>query len=216
MSKFKQLLQDFKKFITRGNVVDMAVAVIIGGAFNAIVTSLTNNIIKPLINWVIALAVGGNSLGLITMLKPVYTSGVAEDGVTATKVIDMTTSIYIDWGTFIMKIIDFLLIALVLFIIIKVFMGLQNARNEFKSEEAKADRKRAKAIMKEKKISYLDAMDQVKAEKEAAAAAAAAEAEEAAKNAPAPAPTTEELLTQIRDLLAAQNKTAESDVAQSE
>ena len=216
MSKLKQLLQDFKKFITRGNVVDMAVAVIIGGAFNAIVTSLTNNIIKPLINWVIALAVGGNSLGLITMLKPVYTSGVAEDGVTATKVIDMTTSIYIDWGTFIMKIIDFLLIALVLFIIIKVFMSLQNARNEFKSEEAKADRKRAKAIMKEKRISYLDAMDQVKAEKEAAAAAAAAEAEEAAKNAPAPAPTTEELLTQIRDLLAAQNKAAESDVARSE
>ena len=59
-------------------------------------------------------------------------------------------------------------------------------------------------------------MDQVKAEKEAAAAAAAAEAEEAAKNAPAPAPTTEELLTQIRDLLAAQNKAAESDVARSE
>lgn len=208
MSKLKQLLQDFKKFITRGNVVDMAVAVIIGGAFNAIVTSLTNNIIKPLINWVIALAVGGNSLGLITMLKPMYKEGET--------VPDMTTSIYIDWGTFIMKIIDFLLIALVLFIIIKVFMGLQNARNEFKSEEAKADRKRAKAIMKEKKISYLDAMDQVKAEKEAAAAAAAAEAEEAAKNAPAPAPTTEELLTQIRDLLAAQNKAAESDVAQSE
>lgn len=208
MSKLKQLLQDFKKFITRGNVVDMAVAVIIGGAFNAIVTSLTNNIIKPLINWVIALAVGGNSLGLITMLKPMYKEGET--------VPDMTTSIYIDWGTFIMKIIDFLLIALVLFIIIKVFMGLQNARNEFKSEEAKADRKRAKAIMKEKRISYLDAMDQVKAEKEAAAAAAAAEAEEAAKNAPAPAPTTEELLTQIRDLLAAQNKTAESDVAQSE
>lgn len=198
MSKLKQLLQDFKKFITRGNVVDMAVAVIIGGAFNAIVTSLTNNIIKPLINWVIALAVGGNSLGFITMLKPVYKEGET--------VPDMTASIYIDWGTFIMKIIDFLLIAVVLFIIIKVFMGLQNARNEFKSEEAKTDRKRAKAIMKEKKISYLDAMDQVKAEKEAAAAAAAAEAEEAAKNAPAPAPTTEELLTQIRDLLAAQNK----------
>ena len=132
------------------------------------------------------------------MLKPVYKEGET--------VPDMTASIYIDWSTFIMKIIDFLLIALVLFIIIKIFMGLQNARNEFISEEAKADRKRAKAIMKEKKISYLDAMDQVKAEKEAASAAAAAEAEEAAKNAPAPAPTTEELLTQIRDLLAAQNK----------
>ncbi|MGN1104174.1 MAG: large conductance mechanosensitive channel protein MscL [Candidatus Coproplasma sp.] len=208
MSKIKQLLQDFKKFITRGNVVDMAVAVIIGGAFNAIVTSLTNNIIKPLINWVIALAVGGNSLGLITMLKPMYKEGET--------VPDMTTSIYIDWGTFIMKIIDFLIIALVLFIIIKVFMGLQNARNEFVSEGAKADRKRARAIMKEKCVSYTEAMAQVEKEKAEAAAIAAAEAEEAAKNAPAPAPTTEELLTQIRDLLAAQNKTAESDSTQSE
>lgn len=204
MSKIKQLFQDFKKFITRGNVVDMAVAVIIGGAFNAIVTSLTNNIIKPLINWLIAMAVGGDSVGLITMLKPAFTSGVAEDGVTPTKVLDMAASIYIDWGTFIMKIIDFLLIALVLFVIIRVFMKLQNARNGLTSADAKEDRKKAKAIKKEKGISYKEAMAQVEAEKAAAA-------EEAAKNAPAPAPTTDELLTQIRDLLAAQNNSTKSE-----
>lgn len=197
-------MQDFKKFISRGNVIDMAVAVIIGGAFNAIVTSLTNNIIKPLINWVIALAVGGDSLGLITMLKPVYTSGVAEDGVTATKVLDMTNSIYIDWGTFIMKIIDFLLIALVLFVIIKVFMGLQNAKNGLTSDQAKSDRKRIKEIKKEKGVSYKVAMSILEEEKAAAAA-------EEAKNAPAPAPTTDELLTQIRDLLAAQNASDKSE-----
>lgn len=204
MSKIKQLLQDFKKFISRGNVVDMAVAVIIGGAFNAIVTSLTNNIIKPLINWVIAMAVGGDSVGLITMLKPVYTTSVAEDGVTVTKAIDMTNSIYIDWGTFIMKIIDFLLIALVLFIIIKVFMGLQNARNGLTSAEAKTDRKRIAEIKKEKGVSYKQAMAQLEEEKAAAA-------EEAAKNAPAPAPTTDELLIQIRDLLAAQNSSSDKE-----
>lgn len=204
MSKIKQLLQDFKKFISRGNVVDMAVAVIIGGAFNAIVTSLTNNIIKPLINWVIAMAVGGDSVGLITMLKPVYTTSVAEDGSTITKAIDMTNSIYIDWGTFIMKIIDFLLIALVLFVIIKVFMGLQNARNGLTSNEAKADRKRIKEIKKEKGVSYKEAAAQLEAEKAAAA-------EEAAKNAPAPAPTTDELLMQIRDLLAAQNSPSDKE-----
>ncbi|MGN0806247.1 MAG: large conductance mechanosensitive channel protein MscL [Candidatus Coproplasma sp.] len=201
MSKFKQLLQDFKNFISRGNVVDMAVAVIIGGAFNAIVTSLTNNIIKPLINWVIALAVGGDSLGLITMLKPMYNEGET--------VPDMTTSIYIDWGTFIMKIIDFLLIAIVLFVIIKVFMGLQNARNGYTSAEAKADRKKARAIVKEKGVSYKEAMAQVAAAKEAAA-------KEAAANAPAPAPTTDELLTQIRDLLAAQNNSVQNNSVQSD
>ena len=107
MKKLKTLLQEFKAFITRGNVVDMAVAVIIGAAFNAIVTSLTNNILKPLINWAVG---GGDGIGLITMLKPVTVLD-AESG---EYVIDMANSIYIDWGMFIMKIIDFLLVALVL------------------------------------------------------------------------------------------------------
>ncbi len=203
MSKLKKLAQDFKAFITRGNVVDMAVAVIIGAAFNAIVTSLTNNIIKPIINWAIAMAVGGDSKGLITMLKPAYIDGVAADGITPAKVVDMANSIYIDWGTFIMKIIDFLLIALVLFIIIKVFMGLQNARKELTSAENKELYKQAKKLAKEKGITREEAFSEIKAEKAAAAAAAAAEA---AKNAPPPKPTTEELLAQIRDLLAEQNK----------
>jgi len=199
MSKLKKLAQEFKTFIMRGNVVDMAVAVIIGAAFNAIVTSLTNNIIKPLINWAIACAVGGDSIGLVTMLKPVYTTAEV-NGVTTTS-IDMTNSIYIDWGTFIMKIIDFLLIALVLFVIVKVFMGLQNARNEITSEDNKRKFKKAKALAKEKKITIKEATEQIEAEEKAAAEKAAAEA---AANAPAPAPTTDELLTQIRDLLAAQ------------
>lgn len=200
MSKIKQLLQDFKKFITRGNVVDMAVAVIIGGAFNAIVTSLTNNIIKPLINWVIALAVGGNSIGLITMLKPVYISGVAEDG-TTTKVLDMTASIYIDWSTFIMKIIDFLLIALVLFVIVKVFMQLKSINNEIVSKDRRDIRKRARVRAKEQCIKYKDAVKQIEAE---------ILAELEAKKEP-PKPTAEELLTQIKDLMAVQVAMAEEE-----
>ncbi|MGN1061354.1 MAG: large conductance mechanosensitive channel protein MscL [Candidatus Coproplasma sp.] len=195
MSKIKQLLQDFKKFISRGNVVDMAVAVIIGGAFSAIVTALTNKILRPLIDWV---AGGGEAIGLKTMLKTVYIDG------DATKGIDLTNSIYLDWGALIMAIIDFLLIAIVLFIIIKLFMGLQNARNGLTSAEAKSDRKRARELKKEKGVSYKEAMAQVAAEKAAAA-------EEEAKNAPAPAPTTDELLTQIRDLLAAQNNSSKSE-----
>ena len=50
--KRKGFFQDFKKFITRGNVVDMAVGVIVGGAFTAIITALSNNILKPLIDLV--------------------------------------------------------------------------------------------------------------------------------------------------------------------
>lgn len=185
MNKIKKLLAEFKAFISRGNVVDMAVAVIIGAAFSAIVTSLTDNILKPLINW----AVGGtDGIGLITMLKPVYLT----DGVEgAEKVIDMANSIYIDWGTFIMKIVDFLLIALVLFIVIKVFMSLKNAtataHDKAKARLAKKFEKQG--VSKEE-------------------AAAKAEAQVASEEAVAPAqPTTEELLIQIRDLLAAQQAT---------
>ena len=96
----KKIVSEFKKFITRGNIVDMAVGVIVGTSFTAIVNALSNNILKPLINWLLALIFGANSLSEVyTMLKPVY----GEDGVT----IDLTQSIYIDWGTFINAIINF-------------------------------------------------------------------------------------------------------------
>ncbi len=187
MKKIKALLAEFKAFITRGNVVDMAVAVIIGAAFGAIVTSLTNSIIKPLIDW----AVGDpDGVGLKTMLRTVYEvdelgEAILVDG---DKVINWAASIYIDWGDFIMKIIDFLLIALVLFVIIKVFMSLKNATVKA-HEKAKA-----KAIKRLKKKGMSDEE-----------ATAQAEAEVAAEPAAPAGPTTEELLTEIRDLLAAKN-----------
>lgn len=187
MKKLKALMAEFKAFITRGNVVDMAVAVIIGAAFGAIVTAMTNGIIKPLVDWAMS-GMNDGAAGLITMLKPAYMSVVDVEGVEKT-VIDMANSIYIDWGTLIMKIIDFLVIALVLFVIIKVFMGLKNASVNAK-EKAKA--KLVKKLQK-----------QGMNEEEAKAQADARVAEEEAE-APAPAaPTTEELLTEIRDLLAA-------------
>ena len=51
---FKRFFGEFKKFITRGNVLDMAVGVIVGGAFTAIINALSNNILKPLIDWLLA------------------------------------------------------------------------------------------------------------------------------------------------------------------
>lgn len=190
--------KEFKEFISRGNIVDMAIGVIIGGAFSAIVTALTNKIIKPFIDWIVQLATGGNSLGLYTFLKEVKMADA--EGVMVT---DFANSIYIDWGAFIMAIIDFLLIALVLFIIIKVLMNIKRMRDEFNDADRKEVNKRAKAIAKEKGISKAEALEIVKAEIEAK------KAEEAA-NAEPPAPTTDELLTQIRDLLAAQNNNAAS------
>ena len=99
----KKFFAEFKKFITRGNVVDMAVGVIVGGAFTSIVNGLSNFILKPIINWIIALIIGKDGLsGAITPLSPVYK--VLEDG---TKELDLANSIYIDWGAFISTVINF-------------------------------------------------------------------------------------------------------------
>ena len=74
----RKFFGEFKKFIMRGNVMDLAVGVIIGSAFTAIVTALSNNILRPVINWFIALICGEDSLSNIyTFLKRV----VDENGV---------------------------------------------------------------------------------------------------------------------------------------
>ena len=58
----KKIFEEFKKFIMRGNIVDMAVGVIVGSSFTAIVNALSNNILKPLINYLLTLIFGANSL----------------------------------------------------------------------------------------------------------------------------------------------------------
>lgn len=130
----KGFWKEFKEFISRGNVLDMAVGVIIAGAFTAIVTALSNNILKPIINWILAAILGKDSL------SEVYTflvRGYDENGV-----LDLTQSIYIDWGAFINAIINFILIALVLFIIIKALTKVQKMRDEVKANVKEAIEKR--------------------------------------------------------------------------
>ena len=119
----KKFFAEFKKFITRGNVVDMAVGVIVGSSFTAIVNALSNQILKPLVNFLIAICVGQSSLDKIyTYLKPAYTldaNGAPLLDENGAKIIDLTKSIYIDWGAFINAIINFFLIAFTLFVIVR-------------------------------------------------------------------------------------------------
>ena len=124
----KKFFEEFKKFIMRGNIVDMSVGVIVGGAFTSIVNGLTNNILKPIINWFLALILGTDSLSeVFTYLKRVEVPELDANGVATGKmVVDLTQSIYIDWGAFINAIINFLIIAFVLFVIVKAI----NALNE--------------------------------------------------------------------------------------
>lgn len=88
------MFKEFKEFVMRGNVLDMAIGVIVGGAFGKIVGSLVNDILMP----VVGLAMGGINFSELS-----FSVG----------------SAVIKWGAFIQSIIDFLIIALVIFIIVK-------------------------------------------------------------------------------------------------
>ena len=111
--RWKRFREEFRKFIARGNVMDLAVGVIIGGAFGKIVTSLVNDIMMPLV----ALAMGGHTLaGLSVVLNgvPKYVT----DSTTGAQVINPEAVLW-NYGNFIQTILDFLIIALVVFCFIK-------------------------------------------------------------------------------------------------
>ena len=196
----KKFFADFKTFISRGNIVDMAVGVIIGSAFSAIVTALTNKIIMPLIN--LLLSIGGEN-GLekaYTFLKKVYD---------VNGELDLTKSIYVDWGAFITAIINFFIIAFVLFLILKAVMKansiFKDAVDEVSNKKKKNQRKRARKISKAEKRNYFTVLAEIQAEdkKIADEKAKLAKEEKERKDAEEKLahPSTEELLLQIRDLL---------------
>ena len=155
---------DFKKFITRGNVLDMAVGVIVGGAFTGIINALSNNILKPVINWLLTAILGKDSLSEVyTFLTKVYE--VDADGLTTAE-IDLENSIYIDWGAFINAIINFLLIALTLFVIVRTINNIRKkvdakklAEEAAKKAEEDAKKKAEEAIAKEKAEAEKAALD---------------------------------------------------------
>ena len=152
----KGFFADFKKFITRGNVLDMAVGVIVGGAFTAIINALSTNVLKPCINWVLAKTLGKDSLSEVFTFLTKITK---EDGT-----VDLENSIYIDWGAFINAIINFFLIAITLFMIVRTINRVR-ARMDAK---ALAEEEAKKAEEAEKK----KAADAAEAEKLAAEKAA--------------------------------------------
>lgn len=121
---------DFKKFITKGNIIDMAVAVAIGAAFGKITTGLVNYIITPLT---------GVFLGEID-LTGVKTVIFPEELNEAGEII--TPEVAILWGNWFQTIVDFLIIALVIFIILRVIMKVKNKLNE---KEALAEAEKAAA-----------------------------------------------------------------------
>ena len=108
----KKLLEEFKAFVMRGNVVDMAVGVIIGGAFGKIVTSLVNDIFMPII---------GLILGNVNFSSLEIKLGEPVEGVEQAA---------IKYGMFIQEIVNFLIIALCIFMFIKLISKLQKKKEE--------------------------------------------------------------------------------------
>lgn len=169
----KKFFKEFKEFITRGNVLDMAVGIIIGGAFTAIITAVVSNILTPLINWI----PGADGTGALQVV--LREAQVDADGNI------LTEALIIDFGAVISAIITFLITALVLFLIVKAFNGMRRRAEKVKEELAK------------------------KAEEEQAAEVQAAEVVEEPAVPAEPVVTTEDLLTEIRDLLKARNAVVE-------
>ena len=132
----KKFFSEFREFAMRGNVLDMAIGVILGGAFGKITTSLVNDVFMPLIG----LLIGGVDLGKLNIVLKAAT--------------ETTESVTLGIGTFLSTIIDFVLVAFVIFLMVKTI----NRFHRKKEEEAPAEEEPA-------------------------------------------GPTTEELLTEIRDLL---------------
>lgn len=194
----KKFFKEFKTFISRGNIFDMAVGLIIATAFNKIVTSLVNDIIMPLITW----ATGAASLNDLSVVLRV-----AEDG----------TALTWNYGNFLQTIIDFLIVAFSVFVMIKIVMNSQKKLKalaedfvELNKKEIRAEKRqiREQAKRENKKFkelwqTHLEEKTRLEAEKKQLQEAEKAKQAEIDR---LNNPTEQDLLKEIRDLLKAQNE----------
>ena len=127
----KKMLKEFREFISRGNVMDLAVGVIIGGAFQKIVGSLVNDLVMPFIG----LLTGGINFNdqFVILKVPEGVDKAALVSLEAAKTAGATT---FNYGAFITTVIDFLLMALVIFLLIKGINNLNKVGDKFKKKEA--------------------------------------------------------------------------------
>lgn len=127
----KALMNEFKKFISRGNVVDMAVGVIMGSTFTKIVTSLVNDVMMP----AIGMLIGGTSFENFKYVIEPATETAAE------------SAIY--YGKFIQTIVDFLLVAIVVFIMVKLINALHKKEEAPKAPAGPTDAQITNELLKE-------------------------------------------------------------------
>ena len=125
----KKFIQEFKEFISRGNVLDMAIGVIIATAFGKITTSLVNDVFMPFISWIFG---ARDMTALNVIVRPAQLNEAGEV---------VKEAITLGFGTFVSTIIDFVLVALVVFAIVKAFNKaheMAEAKKKKAEEEAAA------------------------------------------------------------------------------
>ncbi|MCF7860554.1 large-conductance mechanosensitive channel protein MscL [Patescibacteria group bacterium] len=120
------MIEEFKKFAIKGNVIDLATAVIIGGAFGKIVSSLVADIVMPLVG---LLSGGSNFSAWKIILRPAI---IAPDGSI------IKTALSLNAGIFVQNILDFLIISVSVFLMIKILLQI---KNKFKKEEEEKEEK---------------------------------------------------------------------------
>ena len=193
----RKFFKEFKAFISKGNVFDMAVGLIIATAFNKIVSSMVNDIIMPLVTW----ATGAKNLADLSI--------VLRETVEADETITKLTWQY---GNFLQAVIDFLIIAFSVFIMVKVVSasrkGLQDISGTFvklNKKETKEDWKNARRIAKEEKRKPAEVYKELEQKRIDNAKEQARLAEEEKKQKEEEErrnnPTESDLLKEIRDLL---------------
>ena len=120
----KKFFEDFKAFISKGNIIDMAVGVVVGGAFSKIVSSLVADIINPLVG----LATGKVALAdMQLVLQPEVVDEVTQ---TVTQ-----AEIALKYGNFLQMVIDFLIIAFSIFVVLRIMMKAQETMNNLTKKE---------------------------------------------------------------------------------
>ena len=119
----KKFIKEFKEFAVKGNMIDMAIGVIIGGAFTALVTAFTGNIVNPLLSLIPGIDNLDNSLKIVIHEATVDAAG------------EPVEEVAIKFGAFISAIITFLILALIVFLIVK---AINKARTAGKKEEPAA------------------------------------------------------------------------------
>lgn len=187
----KKFFEEFKKFITRGNVVDMAIGVAVAGAFTKIVNAFTNGFVSP----VVGLITGGANLAdQKAILRPAEIEVLA-DG--TEKIV--TPEVALLWGAFVQNIVDFLIIAFVLFTVMKLFNTIAAKAKEAADDLRLSDEEKAAIEAGKKAEAEKKAAEEAAAKK--AAEEAAKKAEEEKQRAKEISENTEKLLAEIRDIL---------------